>query len=742
MASHDKLATRLVNAEVSDDAWIAGLVALIRTESQLGRVPQAFALLKGAFDGEVPRDASDQLVDAAVELFSAALAKGHKDMAKDVARIVQERHPMSPKAATMLAQIEHDADPSTALKILESISSIRQMTTSNLELYATVAADLGDLSRLRRAAYELLSRRATPVTFALVDRLLSKVLSGPAQYLPAKVAIVSSFTLDLVAKELDVLARLEDLTTDTYVAPYNQIHQEILDPGSGLRSFAPDVVILAATPQSLVPAVAELPFVEHVDSLGVELIESVVSLVNSLRTWSEAYVVVHNFPAPVRSPLGIGDTSTPGGLQDFYRGVNVRLVEEITRIEGCSVLDADAIVAARGRARQKAAQKYLARMEIDQDSLPAFAEHYLAYVRALAGRARKCVVVDLDNTLWGGILGEDGPEGIALGPDYPGNTFVDFQQGLLQLTRRGVLLAICSKNNEAEVLDLLRNYPHMVLREEDFAAYRINWDDKVTNLREIADELNLGLDAFVFFDDSPTECEWVASCLPEVQVIELPEDRSRYRAVLDSLTVFDVVKVTDEDRHRTALYVGERRRREVSAASQSLEEFLTSLGITVHIRMDPRQSIPRLSQLTQRTNQFNMTTHRYSENDMATFIDDDDYRVYALSANDRFGEYGIVALAIASLQVDCWELDTFLASCRILGRGVEVALLTTVAQDAFRAGVPELRGVYFRTPKNAPIAAFLEEHIPGFDIGSDDRTDWSLTLPIELGIPPWITLKR
>ena len=321
---------------------------------------------------------------------------------------------------------------------------------------------------------------------------------------------------------------------------------------------------------------------------------------------------------------------------------------------------------------------------------------------------KKCIVLDLDNTLWGGVIGEDGMDGIALSLTEPGASFIAFQQALLDLYNRGVILAINSQNNPEDALEVIRTHPNMILKESHFAATRINWQDKVTNLQELARELNIGLDSMVFFDDNPINRAAVRSFLPEVEVPELTEDPSTYAALLLSLPYFPTEATTNEDMMRSNLYVTERLRREAEKAHASKEDFLKSLRLELTVTKDDPTSLARLSQLTEKTNQFNTNKKILSEAEVERYIQDPNYHVFSGRLTDRFGDYGITTFALVHKKDDIWHIESMLMSCRVFGRGVEHAYLAAIAHHAMKEGAPTITASFVPTEKNLPAKEFLE----------------------------------
>jgi FkbH-like protein len=426
------------------------------------------------------------------------------------------------------------------------------------------------------------------------------------------------------------------------------------------------------------------------------------------------------------------------------RQLNAELAGALSGIPDVHMLDYEGLAGEVGRRGWHDKKMwYLARAPLSAAALPAVAAEYARYIAALRRPARKCMVVDLDDTLWGGILGEAGIAGLKLGPDYPGNAFADFQRALRQLKHRGVLLAINSKNNFDDAQEVFLSHPQMILRLEDFAAVRINWVDKPTNMLSIANELNIGLDSFVFADDSPTERDLMRRAVPEILTLELPPNPAEFADVLADSRAFERVTATREDQDRTEMYRAQRERRQAEQSALSLEDFLASLEMKVSIEPASGPSMNRVGELTQKTNQFNLTTRRYTTAQVAALAADPQYGVFHVRVVDRFGDNGIVGVAIVQEKDRCAFIDTFLLSCRVIGRTIETALLVFVEQWARRRGLDGIEGEYIPTAKNAPAADFFTRH--GFEqVGHDGNAKrWRLSLGhTELQWPAYMAVTR
>lgn len=364
---------------------------------------------------------------------------------------------------------------------------------------------------------------------------------------------------------------------------------------------------------------------------------------------------------------------------------------------------------------------------------PAGAEHIARFfargIQTLRQTPCKVLVLDLDNTVWGGILGEDGAQGIKIGGEGQGYLFTRFQQAVLSLKKNGILLALCSKNNEDDALKVFKEHPDMVLKLEDISAYRINWEQKALNIRSMAEELNLGVNSFVFFDDSSFERENVRQLAPEVQVIEVPKDPSLYIQALHDFTGFDIFRVTDEDKKRAKQYTEEAKRKTLQKSSGSLEEFYRSLEMKATLSFADESNFTRVHQLIWKTNQFNLTTKRYEEAELRQMLASPNFEIMLLRLQDKMGESGITGVVILKKEKDMWEIENLMLSCRIIGRTVEFGLIRQIADRARQAGAQILEASFIPSSRNQVAAQYLGQS--GFSLQKtlpDQTQKWSLNL--------------
>lgn len=369
---------------------------------------------------------------------------------------------------------------------------------------------------------------------------------------------------------------------------------------------------------------------------------------------------------------------------------------------------------------------FISQMGINPKLSKPFKEWFESKLNSIALKRKKCLVLDLDNTLWGGILGEDGIEGIQIGGDYPGKAFLYWQEALKQLAKNGVILAVCSKNNEQDVLDAWNKNPFILLKKDAFSAYRINWQDKATNLKELADELNIGLDSFVFVDDNPTERELVKQVLPMVAVPDFPEQPYMFPEFFKQLVFeyFKAYSITDEDRKKTEQYKANAARAHAQSSFADFDKFLESLDIQITIEAANEFNVSRIAQMTQKTNQFNLTTKRYTDAEVKGFMEAG-WKIWCISVADKFGDNGITGCVM----VNGNEIDTFLLSCRILGKGIEIAFAKKIMAILIENGMEVLNATYLPTAKNAQVNDFYEKC--GFKC-IEAKDDGSKTYTIEL----------
>ncbi|MDM4764889.1 HAD-IIIC family phosphatase [Pelomonas sp. SE-A7] len=602
----------------------------------------------------------------------------------------------------------------------------------------------GRLQAAVEAARLLLNEQGTPLNQRFVRQQAQAVTTPGLK--PFKLALLSSFSIEFIHDALIAQGFANGLAVEIYQSGFGQVRQEILNPASGLYAFAPDLTVLAVEGEDWLPELyagfmdAD-PGSDQLAQATTRCRDEIAELARQFRSRASKPLLVHNFAQPAHRSAGIADGRLAASQQALLAGFNQGLAQALTEVVDCYVFDYAALVSQQGaRHWYDARMRLYAKAPIASAMLGALSREYMKYARAFTGLSKKCLVLDLDNTLWGGVIGEDGLDGIQLGANYPGSAFVEFQRAVRSLAQRGVILALASKNNAADVDAVFAQHSFMQLKPEQFAASQVHWEPKAESLKRIASQLNIGLEHMVFVDDNPVECEQVRLELPMVTVIQLPKRPEAYVDALLEEGLFDTLGLSDEDRRRGALYQQRAQAESMRAASGgSLEDYYRSLDMVLNVAPVDAASMARTAQLTQKTNQFNLTTFRYSEADVAERMADEGWLLLTVGVRDRFGDNGIVGIVMAQQQGDRLEIDTFLLSCRVIGRTVETAMLAQLCEAAAQRGLARLSGQLRPTAKNQPARDLFERH--GFSKQSEDaegNSRWQLDLGISpIAFPDW-----
>lgn len=547
-----------------------------------------------------------------------------------------------------------------------------------------------------------------------------------ADVLPApslRLTVAGSVTAQPLASFVELSLLAGNLTADLHVADFGVYRQEILNPHSALCRHGPQVLWLIPTWRDLA----------HVPALGDSRARVEECVAAELAGWQALWQTAHehlgcqivqdNFVPPPWRTLDNHERRHAGGLGRYVDLVNQGLAELAPPF--VTVHDAAHLAASEGLARWADPRVWhYGKLPCALECLAPYARSVASVLLALRGRARKCLVLDLDNTLWGGIVGDDGPAGLELGPGSPrGEAFAEFQRYVQALCRRGVILAVCSKNDEDLARQAFTTHPGMVLRIDDIACFIANWDDKAANLRRIAERLNIGLDSLVLADDNPAERHLVRRQLPQIAVPELPQDPSGFIAALERHHYFQTVALADEDLARTGQYRGNAQRAESLAAAPSLPQFLRELRMTAHIAPIDGTTLPRAAQLINKTNQFNLTLRRYSVSELEALASDPAWVTRTVALADRFGDNGLISVLLGRREGAVLHIDTWVMSCRVFQRTVEHLLMNHLVDLAAAMGITTLRGSYLAGPRNSLVA----ELYPSLGFGPAGDA-WKLSL--------------
>ncbi len=555
-----------------------------------------------------------------------------------------------------------------------------------------------------------LGSRRTPVTLSQVRTLTRQLRALDEPAVPLRVAVLHTYTTELLQPYWQFEARLQGFELDLYEAPYGALLQEA-QPGSGLAQADPHLVYAFLRWEDLDPRLGR-PVSSLAEAEQDELVAAVEALVDTLtanlRSVCGATLVLTLLPRMWGPELGLFSPMSAQSDTTLRQRIKVAVAGVLGAVPPALLFDLDEMVSEIGRTGFFDARLWeSSRFPFSVAGAQATVRHLVACAAAQLLPGAKCVVLDADNTLWGGILGEDGPTGIALGPDYPGSLYVSFQRRLLELRQRGFLLALCSRNNPQDVAEVLANHPHQVLRDEHFAATRVNWEPKPGNLRALARQLNLGLDSFVFVDDSAHECLAVRQQLPQVMVVQAPADPLELPYCLDAVARLEILSRTREDEVRTQLYAQDRQRQHAARSYRTLDDYLASLNMVMRVGLDAPRHAPRIAQLTQKTNQFNLTSVRYTEAEIRSFMRDPECLVAHFALADVFGDSGLVGVAIVQGVggTDAtWE--ALLMSCRVIGRRAEQAFVHHILGELGERGVERVRASYRPTLKNEMVRGF------------------------------------
>ncbi len=588
-----------------------------------------------------------------------------------------------------------------------------------------IEAPQGGWDKLVRLAGARLDFLRTGRLDRSLTRLFGEAPPPGLQTRPVRLALLGSSTTTHLGAAIRVAALRRGLWVKVFETDYGQYRQALADPASELHAFQPTAVLLALDAYHLLGGADAAMDAEQARAEVEGTTGSLRALWRSARDAFRCQVLQQTVLPVFPDLLGQNEHHLPGSPAAMTARLNASL-REAAREDGVDLLAIDARAAQDGLAAwHDPALWSRAKQEVGPGAAPMYGDLVARLLAAAQGRSAKCLVLDLDNTLWGGVIGDDGLEGIVIGQGSAlGEAFAGFQAYAAALARRGVILAVCSKNDEANALAPFEEHPEMVLRRADVSAFVANWSDKATNLREIAGRLNIGLDALVFVDDNPFERELVRRELPMVAAPELPDDPVLFARRLSDAGYFESLSITAEDRARTDQYQANSRREALQAQATDLPAYLRSLDMTLSWRPFDRIGLQRVTQLINKTNQFNLTTRRYTEDEVLAVMADPRALGLQFRLSDRFGDNGVIAVVIGRLAHDALVLDTWLMSCRVLGRQVEEATLAVVVAEAARLGAGWLEGRYRRSEKNAMVADHYGKlgfapHTAGADAGSD-----------------------
>ncbi|HUI21390.1 MAG TPA: HAD-IIIC family phosphatase [Methylocella sp.] len=543
-----------------------------------------------------------------------------------------------------------------------------------------------------------------------LDRAISELgLKEASGFVPIRLAILASSTVDHLPPAIRVAGLRRKLLIDVHSGAYGQYRQDLLDPTTSLHQFSPQTVLFSLTAREILSDVPVTAAVSDVDEAINRSIDELRLLWGKAHETFNAAIIQQTFVDVAEPLFGSYDRFVPGAPSRLVAELNDRLTEAAAR-DGVLLLDIGRASARDGIDAWFDTGRWLqGKLEIAPQAAPLYGEMTARILAAQRGLSKKCLVLDLDNTLWGGVIGDDGIEGIVLGEgSAAGEAHLALQRYAKQLKERGVILAICSKNDPAIAEAAFQKHPEMLLRQPDIAAFLANWDDKTKNLKAIAARLNIGIDSLVFVDDNPVERARVRQSLPMIAVPELPDDPAQYVRCLGDASYFEAVAFTSEDRHRARQYAANAEREALLESAQSMDEFLRGLKMSVVFGPFTAVDHARIVQLFNKTNQFNTTTRRYTSEEIASIANLPNALTLQFRLLDRIGDNGLVSAMIlrpAPAQEDVFEIENWVMSCRVFGRQLEFEAMNIAVEVARQRGARALIADYIATPKNNVISA-------------------------------------
>lgn len=539
-------------------------------------------------------------------------------------------------------------------------------------------------------------------TLKELKKLAKELIPGPK----TKLALLGDTATQLLATAIQGEAVARNLSIDLYEGEYSQVERQLLDATSELYSFDPDILIIFQSTHKLCEYHSLLP-VEKQCILADERLDFVTTLCQSSQLANKK-IVYFNYPEIEDTVFGSYANKVTESFTYQVRKLNYELMNISQQYTNLFICDIAGLQNKLGRNMMFASNVYVStEMILSMDALPYVASRVMDIVGAIKGQFKKCLILDLDNTVWGGVIGDDGLEGIQLGHGLGiGKAFTEFQMWVKKLKARGIIICVASKNNEDTAKEPFEKHPDMILKLEDIAVFMANWETKVDNIRAIQQILNIGFDSMVFLDDNPFERNIVREHIPEITVPELPEDPGEYLEYLYSLNLFETASYSGADKDRTKQYQVEAQRVSLSKTFTNEADFLKSLNMISQVSGFTKFNTPRVAQLSQRSNQFNLRTIRYTEADIAALAADPKVIDLSFTLEDKFGDNGLIAVVIMKEQdSDTLFVDTWFMSCRVLKRGMENFTLNTMVEEAKAKGYKRIIGEYLPTAKNKMVDA-------------------------------------
>lgn len=531
-----------------------------------------------------------------------------------------------------------------------------------------------------------------------------------------KIAILGTFSTQHISSVLRFMLYQKNIKVSIYQAEYNNIEAEILDLSSNLYKFKPDVILILTSHRDITEFPTLLSSKNEVQKLAEETISYYTNLWEKIRNNTNAHIFQTNIALPLERQMGNLEANYLFSKQSFYQNLNTCLVDK--RLSNVNIIDVEYLASCIGKENFFDNSAYILNKNIfSLKYIGRYVELFVGQISAVLGKTKKCLVLDLDNTLWGGVVADAGFEGINLDPNNAiGEAFLDFQKYVLDLKNRGVILAVCSKNDKEIAVEPFLKNDNMILKLDDFSLFVANWEDKASNISFIAENLNIDVNSMVFFDDNPAEREIVAQNLKTALVVDVPEDPALYAKTLDKTNAFEWLQITKEDLTRTNSYIANEKRENLKKSFVNYEEYLKSLEMVCSIDQVLEKDLSRTVQLLNKTNQFNLRTQRYTESTIANYLKDENYILLNVILEDKFSKYGTIACVILKKYDKYCFVESLVMSCRVLKRGIEDLIFESIFKYAKTLNSTQIIGEYIKSDKNNMVKdLFLEYNFEEID---------------------------
>jgi FkbH-like protein len=523
-----------------------------------------------------------------------------------------------------------------------------------------------------------------------------------------QLVVLSDFNSEQLTPLLKVFLFRNNIYADIYIPPFGAIETEVLNPSSGMYKQQPDVIIILNAVQVL--RSGYYSFGMDKNNYEEYVLNKIFSIWEAIQKNCNARIIQGNFVEPIERFFGNFDSKIAWSLSSLSLSINYKIIEKLKGTPNVLLFDVNSLSSLVGRQNWfDETLWHYSKTFCSLKYLPNVASNLRDICVAAFVKTTKCLVLDLDNTLWGGTIGDDGISGIELSPEGEGAVFLEFQSYLLELKNRGIILAVASKNDHETAMQVFRKHPYMKIKEEDIAVFAINWKNKAENIQLIRDTLNISYDSMVFIDDNQFERELVGNFLPEIIIPNLPENPANYVSEISKYNLFETSSFTQEDLVRSQMYDQEVKRNELGKSFTSVDDFLKSLQMQAVVTEFVPEQLERIVQLMQRSNQFNLTTKRYSISDCSEMMKNREFLTFSVSLKDKIGDYGLISTIILKFQNDEMHIDQWLMSCRVLSRGIEQMMMNTIYQIAKSKKMKKIIGLYIPTSKNGLVKSFYEQ---------------------------------